>query len=591
MELTIDQALRQGVVAHKEGKLQDAERLYRAILKSQPNHPDANHNLGVLAVAVGKPAEAVPLFKLALGANPKVEQFWFSYLDALIKLERFDEAKLVLVEGERAGVSSEKLQVLHQQIRISPSEDEKDTKKGERVSEKRKRLAEKKKGKKRKARGGSSAAAPSQDQINHFIEHYQAGRLEEAKAFAVSLTQQFPKHPFGWKVLGAVLKQKGRLVESQLPMRKAIELSPQDPEAHSNLGLTLQGLDRLDEAEASYRQAIALKPDFAEAHCYLGNTLKQRGILDEAETSYEQALALKPDFADAQNNLLHLLTSYTSQKKSSLPIVKVDQEIKEINLNGNTSGVISNDEIIYLLNESLNIIKKYSLDLATDLSQTYRRNSVDLNCKRHKKIFDTYSIIPEFCFGCYKVQVEPRTVLELIKLFVVFDQIKLTHNNGRKCMIEMRSDIAGFYKGLIYCSNLKDAYQVADYLKMVIKEKIGPGLPLAVKRGCSEYSIVFPEYKKINKSGSQPMNYDRDWKRIEDDFDSKNSIKPESNILPSLSCLSLSDVLIIRNWIDYAKGIGDSSAQLLEQNEVKAQRVYEIAKSRSKARVTKKPAT
>ena len=31
MELTIDQALQQGIAAHKEGKLQDAERLYRAI--------------------------------------------------------------------------------------------------------------------------------------------------------------------------------------------------------------------------------------------------------------------------------------------------------------------------------------------------------------------------------------------------------------------------------------------------------------------------------------------------------------------------------------------------------------------------------
>jgi hypothetical protein len=34
MELTVDQALQQGVAAHKEGKLQDAERLYRAILQS-----------------------------------------------------------------------------------------------------------------------------------------------------------------------------------------------------------------------------------------------------------------------------------------------------------------------------------------------------------------------------------------------------------------------------------------------------------------------------------------------------------------------------------------------------------------------------
>ena len=33
MDLTIDQALLQGVAAHKEGKLQEAERLYRAILQ------------------------------------------------------------------------------------------------------------------------------------------------------------------------------------------------------------------------------------------------------------------------------------------------------------------------------------------------------------------------------------------------------------------------------------------------------------------------------------------------------------------------------------------------------------------------------
>ena len=52
MELTIEQALRQGIAAHKEGKIQEAERLYRAILKSQPTHPDANHNLGVLALSL-----------------------------------------------------------------------------------------------------------------------------------------------------------------------------------------------------------------------------------------------------------------------------------------------------------------------------------------------------------------------------------------------------------------------------------------------------------------------------------------------------------------------------------------------------------
>jgi predicted Zn-dependent protease len=65
-----------------------------------------------LAVAVGKPLEAIPLFKLALEANPQIEQFWLSYIDVLITLERFDEAKRVLVEGEKSGVSQEKLDAL-----------------------------------------------------------------------------------------------------------------------------------------------------------------------------------------------------------------------------------------------------------------------------------------------------------------------------------------------------------------------------------------------------------------------------------------------------------------------------------------------
>ena len=36
MRLTIEQALQQDIAAHKEGKLQDAERLYRVILQFQP---------------------------------------------------------------------------------------------------------------------------------------------------------------------------------------------------------------------------------------------------------------------------------------------------------------------------------------------------------------------------------------------------------------------------------------------------------------------------------------------------------------------------------------------------------------------------
>ena len=61
-ELTIDQALQQGVEAHKAGQVQEADRLYTAILKAQPKHPDANHNMGVLAVGVGKVEQGRSMF-------------------------------------------------------------------------------------------------------------------------------------------------------------------------------------------------------------------------------------------------------------------------------------------------------------------------------------------------------------------------------------------------------------------------------------------------------------------------------------------------------------------------------------------------
>ena len=95
-ELTIDQALQQGIKAHKAGQLQDADRLYTAILKAQPNHPDANHNMGVLAVGVGQAEKALPFFKTALEANPSIAQFWLSYIDALIKLGKLADAQSVL---------------------------------------------------------------------------------------------------------------------------------------------------------------------------------------------------------------------------------------------------------------------------------------------------------------------------------------------------------------------------------------------------------------------------------------------------------------------------------------------------------------
>ena len=63
-ELSIVDALKLGIEAHKAGKAQEADRYYTAILKVQPKHADANHNMGVLAVGIGKVEMALPFSKL-----------------------------------------------------------------------------------------------------------------------------------------------------------------------------------------------------------------------------------------------------------------------------------------------------------------------------------------------------------------------------------------------------------------------------------------------------------------------------------------------------------------------------------------------
>ena len=104
MEFTLDQVIKKGIEAHKAGKAQEADKYYTAILKTEPKHPDANHNMGVLAVSVGKVEIAIPFFKTALEANPKIKQYWLSYIDALIELGQIENAKSILYRAKSEGL-------------------------------------------------------------------------------------------------------------------------------------------------------------------------------------------------------------------------------------------------------------------------------------------------------------------------------------------------------------------------------------------------------------------------------------------------------------------------------------------------------
>ena len=92
-----------GLQAHNAGDLSVAEQLYKETLAIQPQHPEANHNIGVVLVAKNELGKALEFFKFALDNSPNVSLFWASYIDVLIKLERIGNPKLWLRQSNRQG--------------------------------------------------------------------------------------------------------------------------------------------------------------------------------------------------------------------------------------------------------------------------------------------------------------------------------------------------------------------------------------------------------------------------------------------------------------------------------------------------------
>ena len=279
MELTVEQALQQGIAAHKEGRLEDAERLYRAILQFQPKHPDANHNLGVLAVSVNKADVALPLFKTALEANPKIEQFWLSFIDALIKTEKFDDARRVLADAQQAGVTKEKLQIFEEQRKseLSPSSG----KPQEEIS---------------------NPLHSHQGELSPAIELREVGKYKEAQDWLSNLIKHDSKNPEALSMLSQVLLLDKKEVEAERVLTAAASINAELPSVYRNQARLLlkqsKTLEALEKAQLGCRQS----PDDSESLMVLAACLgaNQRDL--EALPIIEKVLKAESNYAEAYAN-------------------------------------------------------------------------------------------------------------------------------------------------------------------------------------------------------------------------------------------------------------------------------------------------
>jgi Tfp pilus assembly protein PilF/glycosyltransferase involved in cell wall biosynthesis len=346
----VARALSLAVEHHQAGRLNEAERIYRNLLRTHPRLPDALHLLGLLAYQSGKHDEALhsvgkalainqqapyyntqgvalrargelqeaaTSFRRALAMNPELAEAHHNLgivlgdlgnrEEALTSLERAVALKHDYVDALSSlgltltalGRFEEALVSLRRLVALTPDSAEAHANVG---------LALMHQGKHAEAADSLNRALALKPDSGEMLCNLglvlrSQGKSNEAVEVLLRAVELRPDLPEVHHNLGVALCEAGEQTTGEDHLRRALALRPDYTEAHNNLGLALRAQGRPDDAEQSLLRAVALKPDYAEAHNNLGCVLRDRGQHTAAEESFERAVAVNPDLAEAYNNL------------------------------------------------------------------------------------------------------------------------------------------------------------------------------------------------------------------------------------------------------------------------------------------------
>ena len=396
-------------------------------------------------------------------------------------------------------------------------------------------------------------------EIDKLIYLYRSKNFNSALNLSNSLLELNQDDPFLLNIHGIINLSLENWQNALLTFKKILKKNDKFIEAFNNLGVTYSHLGENDKAIENYKKALELNKDYASAYNNLATQYDDFGEYPIAIKNYTQALRCNPEHLNAQNNLIRILNFYKTDQHEDNSIIKANNKIQEVRSKILTFNEINTSNVSRFIKECNEIIKTNLNKTIFLETQIHKRNGENLNCDRHKKVFNKFNIIPKYCFSCFKVQIELKEVSQLIKLFFIFNHLKLPKDNIRKCFIELRENVNGNYKALIYCSSVDEAKIVSE-LTNVYLNKFLKNFKLNIKRGCTEFDFSFPGYKDVKKINE--IVYNEEWKKKEKLIDieiANGSQKGKKIFSRSINDITLSDILIINNWLTYAKIIGDES--------------------------------
>ena len=312
-------------------------------------------------------------------------------------------------------------------------------------------------------------------------------------------------------------------------------------------------------------------------HESLGICYMEIGEYQQSIENFNKVLDLNSKNEKAIFSIIHLLNFIKPKNSEKNNIFSTNEKI--LSLNNNLREKISDVDTIKEIFEKADCyIDENCNEINYKETQIFRRDNKKLDCDRHFKVFNKFSIIPKYCFSCYKIQIIVKDVLELIKLYFLFNQSFIKKSILRKCMIEIRPNIKGNYKGFVYFDNLEDSTETLEIIKKKIQETKIETKSVQIKHGCSEFYKKFPDFESINFKGKQKINYDEKWSKYEKIIDNESVIRDNTFVGATLNKLTLADFFILKNWLIYAELLGDSSYEKVFPKKLKNNFLNKILK-------------
>lgn len=299
---------------HQAGQLDEAEKLYKKVLQEQSTNPEANHNLGIIAMQTGKGAAiALPLFERGWQADPAHQQHWQSYVRALVENGDNAAASAVYADGKKRGLTGPAPELLQSRQQAPP----------------------------RTAQNTPHDTPDLQAAYTKIIKRIDQGDIIGAEQAAQGLINSSPQNRLSWKALGLVARARHRDTDAISALGNAISLTQRATVVDTEL-LSIQGQllyqngmyneaivilhhllaaqpdnqdavalmaramlqgHRVAEAQAICSKALQEWPGSADFHLILAQAQAENGETDEAVASYRSALELENDLAEAYRGL------------------------------------------------------------------------------------------------------------------------------------------------------------------------------------------------------------------------------------------------------------------------------------------------